>query len=126
VDIAGATSDPDAFELERRTIQSLYLMRSQEAGSVPPQESALLYNSWTGKHHSEMRWVGVCFVAWLHVFFLVLFDTSASLGCVWREIFLGCVFFPPFVLVEIAVELFQKGVSPLCVLNIVVFILPLT
>jgi hypothetical protein len=83
VDIAGATNDPDAFELERRTIQSLYLMRSQEAGSVPPQESALLYNSWTGKHHSEMRWVGVCFVACLHVFFLVLFDTSASLGCVW-------------------------------------------
>jgi len=29
VDIAGATSDPQAFELERRTIQSLYLMRSQ-------------------------------------------------------------------------------------------------
>jgi hypothetical protein len=59
VDIAGASSDPDAFELERRTIQSLYLMRSQEAGSVPPQESALLYNSWTGKHHSEMRCVCV-------------------------------------------------------------------
>jgi hypothetical protein len=56
VDIAGKTSDPQAFELERRTIQSLYLMRSQEAGSVPPQESGLLYNSWTGKHHSEMRY----------------------------------------------------------------------
>lgn len=56
VDIAGATEDPQAFELERRTIQSLYLMRSQEAGTVPPQESGLLYNSWTGKHHSEMRY----------------------------------------------------------------------
>ena len=55
VDIAGSTSDPQAFELERRTIQSLYLMRSQEAGSMPPQESGLLYNSWTGKHHSEVR-----------------------------------------------------------------------
>jgi hypothetical protein len=31
------------------------LMRLQEAGSAPPQESGLLYNSWTGKHHSEMR-----------------------------------------------------------------------
>lgn len=56
VDIAGSTDDPDAFELERRTILSLYLMRAQESGSVPPQESALLYNSWTGKHHSEMRY----------------------------------------------------------------------
>ena len=33
----------------------IILMRSQEAGSAPPQESGLLYNSWTGKHHSEMR-----------------------------------------------------------------------
>ena len=31
-------------------------VESQEAGSVPPQESGLLYNSWTGKHHSEMRY----------------------------------------------------------------------
>ena len=54
VDMATATSDSQAFELERRTIQSLYLMRSQEAGSMPPQESGLLYNSWTGKHHSEV------------------------------------------------------------------------
>ena len=54
VDISGATSDPRAFELERRTVQSLYLMRSQEAGAMPPQESGLLYNSWTGKHHSEV------------------------------------------------------------------------
>lgn len=34
----------------------MYLLRSQEAGSIMPQESGLLYNSWTGKHHSEMRY----------------------------------------------------------------------
>jgi hypothetical protein len=56
VDIAGQTSNPQAFELERRTIQSAYLLRSQESGSIMPQESGLLYNSWTGKHHSEMRY----------------------------------------------------------------------
>ena len=55
-DIAGRTADPRALEIERRVIQSLYLMRSQEAGSILPQESGLLYNSWTGKHHSEMRY----------------------------------------------------------------------
>ena len=42
VDIAGATSDAQAFELERRTIQSMFLLRAQEAGSIAPQESALL------------------------------------------------------------------------------------
>jgi len=41
-DISGHTNDTGAFELERRVIQSMYLMRSQEAGTVPPQESALL------------------------------------------------------------------------------------
>ena len=56
VDLAGATADPRALELERRTVQSLYLLRAQEAGDAPPQESALLYNSWHGKHHSEMRY----------------------------------------------------------------------
>ena len=56
VDIAGSTDNPQAFELERRTIQSMYLLRSQESGSIMPQESGLLYNSWDGKHHSEMRY----------------------------------------------------------------------
>ena len=55
-DLAGKTDDPRAAELERRMVQSLYQLRAQEAGSVPLQESALLYNSWTGKHHSEMRY----------------------------------------------------------------------
>lgn len=58
IDMSGSTGDPQAFELERRTIQSMFLLRSQEAGTVMPQESGLLYNSWQGKHHSEMRyWV---------------------------------------------------------------------
>jgi len=56
VDISSKTDDPRAAELERRTIQSAYLLRSQESGSIMPQESGLLYNSWTGKHHSEMRY----------------------------------------------------------------------
>jgi hypothetical protein len=55
-DIAGRTPDPRAHELERRVVQGAFLLRSQESGSVPPQESALLYNSWTGKHHTEMRY----------------------------------------------------------------------
>ena len=45
VDIAGQVNDSQAFELERRTIQSAYLLRSQESGSIMPQESGLLYNS---------------------------------------------------------------------------------
>jgi hypothetical protein len=53
---AGFALDPRAFELERRTILSLYQLRAQEAGSIMPQESGLLYNSWTGKHHTEMRY----------------------------------------------------------------------
>lgn len=41
--------DSRAKELERRVILSLYQLRAQESGDMPPQESGLLYNSWTGK-----------------------------------------------------------------------------
>lgn len=55
IDFSGS-KDPRAFELERRIILSQYLMRAQEAGSYPPQETGLTYNSWYGKPHLEMHW----------------------------------------------------------------------
>jgi len=55
IDFSGST-DPRAFELERRIVLSQYLMRAQEAGSFPPQETGLTYNSWFGKPHLEMHW----------------------------------------------------------------------
>jgi hypothetical protein len=53
VDFSGST-DPRAAELERRVILSQYLIRIQETGSTPPQETGLTYNSWFGKPHMEM------------------------------------------------------------------------
>ncbi len=46
----------EAAELERRVVLSQYLMAIQCAGSVPPQESGLTYNTWYGKFHLEMHW----------------------------------------------------------------------
>ena len=50
------TSDPRAFELERRVVLSQYLTRIQCAGNYPPQETGLTFNSWYGKPHLEMHW----------------------------------------------------------------------
>ena len=36
---------------------SQWVERSQEAGSLPPQETGLMTNSWYGKFHGEMRWI---------------------------------------------------------------------
>jgi protein-glucosylgalactosylhydroxylysine glucosidase len=55
IDFSGST-DKRAFELERRVVLSQYLLRAQEAGSSPPQETGLTYNSWFGKPHLEMTW----------------------------------------------------------------------
>ncbi|MDB5205069.1 MAG: hypothetical protein JWR72_144, partial [Flavisolibacter sp.] len=55
IDFSGST-DKRAFELERRIILSQYLMKTQEAGYYPPQETGLTYNSWFGKPHLEMHW----------------------------------------------------------------------
>ncbi len=49
-------SDPRAAELERRVVLSQYLTAIQCAGSCPPQETGLTYNSWYGKFHLEMHW----------------------------------------------------------------------
>jgi len=48
--------DKRAAELERRVVLSQYLLAIQCAGSVPPQETGLTYNSWFGKFHLEMIW----------------------------------------------------------------------
>lgn len=55
IDFSGST-DKRAFELERRIVLSQYLLRAQEAGDDPPQETGLIYNSWFGKPHLEMTW----------------------------------------------------------------------
>lgn len=55
IDFSGST-DKRAYELERRIVLSQYLLRAQEAGNYPPQETGLTYNSWFGKPHLEMIW----------------------------------------------------------------------
>ncbi len=55
VDFSRCT-DSRAKELERRVILSQYLLAIQSAGSTPPQETGLTYNSWFGKFHLEMIW----------------------------------------------------------------------
>ena len=52
----GLCTDPRACELERRVVLSQYLLAIQCAGSTPPQETGLTYNSWFGKFHLEMTW----------------------------------------------------------------------
>lgn len=55
VDFSRCT-DPRAKELERRVVLSQYLLAIQCAGSTPPQETGLTFNSWFGKFHMEMIW----------------------------------------------------------------------
>jgi hypothetical protein len=55
VDFSGST-DPKAFELERRVVLSQYLTKIQCTGNYPPQETGLTYNSWYGRPHLEMHW----------------------------------------------------------------------
>jgi hypothetical protein len=58
-------TDPRARELERRVVLSQYLTRIQCAGSLPPQETGLTFNSWFGKYHLEMHWWHAAhFVLW--------------------------------------------------------------
>jgi hypothetical protein len=49
-------TDPRAAELERRVVLSQYLTAIQCSGSLPPQETGLVRNSWYGKFHLEMHW----------------------------------------------------------------------
>ncbi|MEK3913064.1 glycoside hydrolase family 65 [Paenibacillus sp. FSL H7-0331] len=55
IDFAGS-ADPRAYELERRVVLSQYLCAVHSGGSLPPQETGLMYNSWFGKSHLEMHW----------------------------------------------------------------------
>jgi hypothetical protein len=55
IDLSGS-KDPRAPELERRIILSRYLTAIQCAGTLPPQETGLTFNSWYGKFHLEMHW----------------------------------------------------------------------
>src|SRR5690606_14866161 len=55
IDLSGA-ADGRAGELERRIVLSEYLTALQCAGSMPPQETGLTFNSWHGKSHLEMHW----------------------------------------------------------------------
>ena len=55
IDLSGST-DPRWRELERRIVLSQYLMKVNEAGSLPPQESGLVNNGWFGRFHMEMVW----------------------------------------------------------------------
>jgi hypothetical protein len=64
IDFAGST-DPRAAELERRVVLSQYLTAVNSSGSLPPQESGLVVNSWSGKFHLEMHWWHAAhFAAW--------------------------------------------------------------
>ncbi|KAJ4481894.1 Six-hairpin glycosidase-like protein [Lentinula aciculospora] len=53
VDLFTGSTDSRADELQRRIILSRYLMRVNEAGENPPQESGLVNNGWYGKFHME-------------------------------------------------------------------------
>ncbi len=55
IDLSGS-EDPRADELERRVVLSQFLTAIHSAGSLPPQETGLMYNSWFGKFHLEMHW----------------------------------------------------------------------
>lgn len=55
IDLSGS-SDPQWRELERRIVLSQYLMAVNESGSLPPQESGLVNNTWYGRFHMEMVW----------------------------------------------------------------------
>ncbi|KAF9557582.1 hypothetical protein CPC08DRAFT_640114 [Agrocybe pediades] len=57
VDVMTGSTDDRAEELQRRIILSRYLMRVNEAGDLPPQESGLVNNGWVDfqrKFHMEM------------------------------------------------------------------------
>jgi hypothetical protein len=60
-----ASVDPRAGELERRIVLSQYLTAINCSGSLPPQETGLVADSWYGKFHLEMHWWHAAhFVLW--------------------------------------------------------------
>jgi hypothetical protein len=76
IELSGCTA-PQAEELERRIVLSQYNTALHCAGSLPSQETGLLYNSWYGKFHLEMHWWhSVHFTAWNR---FALFERSLSI-----------------------------------------------
>ena len=64
IDLSNST-DKRWKELERRVVLSQYVMKLNEAGSYPPQESGLVNNGWYGRFHFEMIWWhGVHYALW--------------------------------------------------------------
>ena len=64
IDFEG-TSDPRAAELERRIVLSQYLTAVNSSGAMPPSETGLITNSWSGKAHLEMHfWHSAHFATW--------------------------------------------------------------
>lgn len=64
IDLSGS-SDPRWRELERRIVQSQFVTAVNCAGSMPPQETGLVCNSWFGKCHLEMHgWHAGQFALW--------------------------------------------------------------
>jgi hypothetical protein len=64
IDLAG-TADPRSEELERRIVLSQYLTAVNSAGAMPPAETGLTTNSWSGKSHLEMHfWHAAHFATW--------------------------------------------------------------
>lgn len=62
-----ASTDPRAGELERRVIQSLYVVRVNYAGYFPPAECGLVTPAWFGKHNSEVYFIhSAQFYQWGH------------------------------------------------------------
>ena len=73
----GNCTDARAPELERRMVLSLYNTALHCAGSLPSQETGLLYNTWYGKFHLEMHWWhSAHFTAWNR---FALFERSLAL-----------------------------------------------
>ncbi|KLO07550.1 hypothetical protein SCHPADRAFT_836533, partial [Schizopora paradoxa] len=65
VDVLTGSTDARAEELQRRIILAQYLLRVNEAGDYPPQESGLVNNGWYGKFHMEMfYWHCVHWALW--------------------------------------------------------------
>ncbi|KQO97571.1 hypothetical protein [Leifsonia sp. Leaf264] len=59
------TADARAHELERRIVLSQYLTAVNSAGVMPPAETGLTTNSWSGKAHLEMHfWHAAHFATW--------------------------------------------------------------
>lgn len=64
IDLSGS-KDSRWKELERRIVLSQYVMKINETGSLPPQESGLVNNGWYGRFHFEMIWWhGVHYALW--------------------------------------------------------------